>query len=133
MKVFHPALGLPTPAVTEMLDRCDDEARRVLELASALAARRQHEEAELIERIEHVQALPWSGPRWQTEPSPSGLCATDLRRALLALHADDVAEMAFRRTGVAEHFHQAVSRWKSVANEVGETAVEALERRWGRR
>ena len=133
MKVYHPALGLPKPTVTEMLDRCDDEARHVIALASALAARRQHEEADLLERIDQHQATPYNGPRWVAERAPRGLNATDLRRALLALHADDVTQRAFRHTGVSESFHRAVSRWRGVAQEVDEGDVEALEARWGRR
>jgi hypothetical protein len=133
MRAHHPALGLAVPGVSDLRSRCDEEADRVLELAASLAAYRLREEEDLRQHVERVQAAPWSEPTWHTKGSHVGLTPTDLRRALLGLHAEEFECLAYVESGVTDEFREAVRQWEELASQPPLGTGEALEPRWGRR
>ncbi len=133
MTVYHPALGLEIPDVETLRIACDDEADAVIELAAFLAGRRLREEQELFGQMERLQMPPWGEPDWAPTFSHAALTPTDLRRALLALHAEEVECRGFSVDGDSVGIREAAKHWATCVARPMDAAVEAVEPRWSRR
>ncbi len=88
-QIYHPLSGCAPLTVSDLLSRCDEEAKIVLELTCLLADYRLKldDNAHLHDRTD--QTLP-AGPIPIYYDLTSGLCSADLLRALLALHSEDL-------------------------------------------
>ncbi len=121
-QVSHPLLGKPSPRLAELIDRCDAGARATLVLAAGLARRRLELQERLGASVAELQRAPWAEPAvaWR-EPSRA-VTATDLLRAMLARHADRIAELAFASDDLDGSFGAAADACRELAAKVGDDA-----------
>ncbi|MCA9660834.1 MAG: hypothetical protein KC486_21000 [Myxococcales bacterium] len=117
--LHHPLLGVACPTVGDLLDRAGLEARRTLETAARLAARRCAQQDQALALREEVGAAPsseslapWAMPPWALTPS-------DVARALLAELPRVVMDALFVEISddAAELLGQDRDRWRRSAED----------------
>jgi hypothetical protein len=136
-QVFHPLLGKPSLRIDDLVDRCDAEARATLVLATAFAQRRIAIQTRLDALAAGLQRAPWAEPLISWRDPSRGVTATDLMRALIARHPEQIMEATFARGEIDASFAAAVDQCRALAGATGDDAPARLEidptwaRRWG--
>lgn len=135
-QVTHPLLGRPVPTLALLLERSDPEARKTLETAMTLANARIASQTRARAIAMELEHTPWGEPSLRWHEPPRAVTSTDLLRALLALHSERVAEIAFGRENVSARFREIEGHWKRVVGDVGDVPSMGpldLEPIWARR
>lgn len=133
LQIYHPLIGCPAQTATDLLARCDNEARKVLELACRLADYR-------LKLNDKEQLNNGTNPSLPAGLIPmyhdmtSGLCSADLLRALLARHPEEFRKKILGDMELSPEFEEAVKVWTQIAARVPVTyQTSTIEKYWGRR
>ena len=133
LEIHHPLIGCWRPTVNDLLSRCDDEARKILELACRLADYR-------LKLNDKERPYNGTDQELQVGPIPiyhdltAGLCSADLMRALLARYPWELRKMILGDIELSPGFGEAVKVWSQIAAQLPSIyQTSAIEKYWGRR
>src|SRR5262245_57733297 len=135
--IEHRLYGRPLLGLDVLRQRATPAAQRTLELAAGLAARRDAEQDAISQALGDMLSGPWSeGPVVWKPLVRDRLLPTDLMRALMAAHGDDLLALLFGDESEVhgESFAEARRRWSLARADLpAPSPTLALPRWWARR
>jgi len=133
MQIHHPLIGCFRPAVNDLLSRCNEVAKEVLELTCRLADYRLNLNDE---------ECPYNGTDYELPVGPipiyhdltGGICSADLLRALLVRHPWELRKNILEDIELSPGFGEVVNVWSRIAAQLPSTCqTSTIEKYWGRR
>ena len=129
--IFHALLGRQLPKVSDLLERCEPEGARVLELACRFADARR----DLQEKIRNLQDQafrhPWMGPYSERPQGPESLVEADLIRALLATRPDELRRQILADREPSPAWSEDVRHWTTARGRISANRrTNEIQRPW---